>query len=48
MSWMKKVSVNYLDQLQDLEEKHRKSNNEIAKREIMRQIKELEVKIILK
>ena len=38
----------YLDQMQDLETKHRKSKNIVAKREIMRQIRELEVKIIKK
>ncbi len=38
----------YLDQMQDLETKHRKSKNIVAKAEIMRQFRELEVKIIKK
>ena len=37
-----------LEQMQDLETKHRKSKNIIAKIEIMKQIKALEVKIINK
>lgn len=37
-----------LEYMQDLETKHRNSKNEVAKREIMKQIKALEVKIIKK
>ena len=41
---MKDVNM-YLEQMHQLETKHRKATNLIAKREIMRQIKELELKI---
>ena len=40
--------MEYLEMMQDLETKHRKSKNIVAKAEIMRQIKALEVKIIKK